>query len=345
MRSLSALLAASAILRIVPPTMLAAPRIRAAEIKKRLEAAGISTAGIVEKEELYRLLQDLDDNAATTDCITLQISFLQGGAYAEIDELKFLVDSGSATTIMSATAATARGVGPPGARVTLTSRRVPLLSLSCGVASPQQALPPGVDGILGVDTLRTYAAAELDWSIPELRLHPSYNCTEADDTCTSLPMSFRRVAGGELPFVKARFEGAAECALEALVDTGTPVSMATPEVAAAAQLDLSSLPADADVLTTGVDGQPTRMRATLCRAVALGCAAEGGLSHVDATVYSGTCPMMAKVGWEGQPAALLGLDVLRSSVRAGQPPAAAAGGPRTGRLVLDFERGFVRVYA
>ena len=45
------------------------------------------------------------------------------------------------------------------------------------------------------------------------------------------------------------------------------------------------------------------------------------------------------VGWEGTAAALLGLDVLRSGVQAGKPAAAAAGGPRVGRMVLDFARG------
>ena len=53
--------------------------------------------------------------------------------------------------------------------------------------------------------------------------------------------------------------------------------------------------------------------------------------------------MMTMVGWAGTPAALLGLDVLRGGVRAGQPPAAAAGGPRQGRLVFDFNRQQVLV--
>ena len=63
------------------------------------------------------------------------------------------------------------------------------------------------------------------------------------------------------------------------------------------------------------------------------------LAHAEAVVYAGTCPMMAMAGWAGKEAALLGLDSLRSGVRAGQPRAAASGGAAAGRLVLDFERG------
>ena len=53
--------------------------------------------------------------------------------------------------------------------------------------------------------------------------------------------------------------------------------------------------------------------------------------------------MMVAVGWQGQPAALLGLDVLRGGVIAGHPKCAAAGGPGTGRLVLDIERSVLWV--
>ena len=63
------------------------------------------------------------------------------------------------------------------------------------------------------------------------------------------------------------------------------------------------------------------------------------VAHLDTLVYAGTCPMMAMVGWQGTEAALLGLDLLRGGVRGGQPPAAAAGGPKTGKLVLDFAGG------
>ena len=101
----------------------------------------------------------------------------------------------------------------------------------------------------------------------------------------------------------------------------------------------------ADVISTGVDGAPTRMRATRCARAVLGdSAAPAPLELDDARVYTGTCPMMAAVGWEGTPAALLGLDVLRGGVQAGLPKAAAAGGPKAGRLVLDVSGGRLLVY-
>ena len=93
-----------------------------------------------------------------------------------------------------------------------------------------------------------------------------------------------------------------------------------------------------DVMTTGVDGQPTRMRASRCEVIALGAPSSQRVAHMDTTVYTGLCPMMQMVGWQGTPAALLGLDVLRGGVQGGMPKAAAAGGPAKGRLVLDISR-------
>eukprot|EP00966_Prymnesium_polylepis_P218011 5045614-Prymnesium_polylepis.1 len=157
-----------------------------------------------------------------------------------------------------------------------------------------------------------------------------------------MPMAMRRVAAGELPFVTAGFGSSGDergrCEVEGLVDTGSPMTMVTPELAEQGRM-VGSPNADDDILTTGVDGQPTRMRASSCDVIALGPSSGRRVAHLETTVYAGTCPMMAAVGWQGTPAALLGLDVLRGGVRRGQPKAAASGGPATGRLVLDFERG------
>ena len=96
---------------------------------------------------------------------------------------------------------------------------------------------------------------------------------------------------------------------------------------------------DDDIMTTGVDGLPTRMRASTCDILAMGSPSGARrVAHVDTTVFAGVCPMMAAVGWQGTPAALLGLDVLRGGVQGGNPKCAAAGGPATGRLVLDMKR-------
>lgn len=343
--------------RAPPPMLLAAaglPRLKAGEIKRRLEAAGVSTVGIVEKAELVRLLKELEDNSSpsSSGICSLPMIYMQGGAYAEFDaaenspKLRLLIDSGAATTIVSNAASASLGLGPSGRRAALISCGQPSLRLECSVASPQQQMPPGVDGILGVDSLSRFEAAELDWSSGTLRLHmydaASSNSEDSFEAleASSIPMEMRRVAAGTLPFVRATFGGRA---VDSLIDTGSPVTMVTPELAQAAAVVPRADRGD-DIITTGVDGQPTRMRASTCGTLALGGDEGGddvgtrGVLHTDAIVYAGTCPMMAMVGWEGTQAALLGLDVLRVGVRGGQPPTAAAGGPASGRLVLDFAR-------
>ena len=93
-----------------------------------------------------------------------------------------------------------------------------------------------------------------------------------------------------------------------------------------------------DIISTGVDGQPTRMRATRCERAVLASASSGGeaaegvetLERGGVRVFTGTCPMMAAVGWAGTPAALIGLDLLKPQ----------RGG---GSLVLDFDAGLLRV--
>ena len=60
----------------------------------------------------------------------------------------------------------------------------------------QVGLPPGVDGILGIDVLRGFAAAELDCAAAELRLH---RAPYAAPDGVALPMELRRVSAGQLP--------------------------------------------------------------------------------------------------------------------------------------------------
>jgi hypothetical protein len=320
----------------------------------------VSTAGIVEKEELERLVGELREQTSDEEAavVSVPLVYMMDGAYAEVDEgLRLLVDTGSAISILSS-AAGARLGHSTGA--TLRSRRDATLALpNFGVASPMQQLPDGVDGILGIDCLRSFAAAEFDWQASRLRLHrePWESPTGRVDgsgrvelgvgACVAMPLTMRRVAAGELPFVTAAFgsksDESGRCQVEGLVDTGSPVTMVTPELAELARMVESSV-RDDDVLTTGVDGQPTRMRASRCDVIALGDPQGQRVAHVATRVYAGVCPMMAAVGWEGTPAALLGLDVLRGGVQAGEPKAAAAGGPAAGRLVLDVSGSRLWVY-
>lgn len=349
--------------------MLARPRQKASDLKRILEAAGVSTAGIVEKEELVRLVSELNletgeaPAAATADgsIMSVPLVYMMDGAYAEVDQgMRLLIDTGSAISIVSSAAGARLGFAPGEAGKTLRSQRDSALELpNFRVASPQQMLPDGVDGILGIDCLRAFAAAELDWAAAQLKLHRepwespqgrlgSSGAVELGaGACVDMPLTIRRVAGGELPFVTTAFgsktDESGRCQVEGLVDTGSPVTMVTPELAVLARM-VESAVRDDDVLTTGVDGQPTRMRASRCEVVALGDPNGQRVAHLDARVYAGTCPMMAAVGWEGTPAALLGLDVLRGGVQAGMPKAAPAGGPAAGRLVLDVSRGRLLIY-
>ena len=136
-------------------------------------------------------------------------------------------------------------------------------------------------------------------------------------------------------FARATFCGPSRShGVDGIVDTGSPVTMATPEL-----VDLAGLTPSADrsldIVTTGVDGAPTRMAATETERVRVGAAAGGGeaaggggaLERERMLVFAGTCPMMSLVGWAGRPACLLGLDVL------------AGGGAAPARLLLDFGRG------
>ena len=333
-----------------------AKRQKASDLKKILQAAGVSTAGIVEKEELERLVRELGEQPASSDVMSIPLVYMMDGAYAEVDDgVRLLLDTGSAISILSSSAATQLGHT---AGATLRSKRDPTLSLpNVGVASPMQQLPDGVDGILGIDCMRSFAAAEFDWQASVLRLHrdswqsPTSRVVDGVEVgvgaCVSMPLTMRRVAGGELPFVTAAFgsksDESGRCQVEGLVDTGSPVTMVTPELCDLAKMVESSI-RDDDVLTTGVDGQPTRMRASRCDVIALGDPQGQRVAHVATTVYSGVCPMMSMVGWEGTPAALLGLDVLRGGVQGGMPKAAAAGGPKAGRLVLDVSGSRLLVY-
>ena len=149
-----------------------------------------------------------------------------------------------------------------------------------------------------------------------------------------MPMTLRQVSAGLLPFVDVTFSsGGQTVKVHGLIDSGSPVTMITPELRDAVAMVPCKI--TEPIVTTGVDGQPTRMAPCVCASVSLGTA----LEHTNAVGFAGLCPMMRMVGWEGTPAALIGLDWLQ------QPKASrsANGGggarhslPADGRLVLDF---------
>jgi len=342
--------------RARPPKMMspnARPRrMKTSELKRLLEAAGVSTAGVVEKEELERLFRAIEkEDVAKSNSVldkpkkerkgvmTVALEYMMGCAYAVVDDFRLLVDTGSSASILSSAAGVSLGLGPTSPKTTLRSRKDPDIELpGFAVASPLQQLPPRVDGILGFDCLRSFQAAEFDWSMSVLRLHrqpQGWEATFSSFPFASIPISVRRVSGGELPFVLVAFGSRS---VEGLIDTGSPVTMVTPELADRCQMTETQNRND-DIISTGVDGQPTRMVASKCAMITLGNEGQSKgdrVVHLDGIVYAGTCPMMTMVGWQGKEAALLGLDLLRSGVQAGEPSPTASGGPRAGRLVLDF---------
>ena len=83
-------------------------------------------------------------------------------------------------------------------------------------------LPPSVDGIVGIDVLRTFRAVDFDWEARTLRLHRASEPPRAPaaDGAAVIPFVFRRVSAGDLPFVRATFGDAPAC--DALLDTGSP---------------------------------------------------------------------------------------------------------------------------
>jgi hypothetical protein len=282
------------------------------------------------------------------DIQTVPLVYMMDGAYANVDDARLLVDTGSSISMVSRAAGESLGLSPSDSAATLRSRRNPEVVLPGFGVSSQQQFPPGVDGILGINCLRSFAAAEFDWATSSLRLHRrTWQSGSGGGRAVSMPLSMRQVSAGVLPFVTATFgsatDASARCQVDGLVDTGSPVTMVTPELAERAQMVGTPNPSD-DIISTGVDGTLTRLRASACEVIALGAASSTRIAHAETVVYAGTCPMMVAVGWQGTPAALLGLDVLRGGVRAGTPKATPAGGPPVGRLVLDFERSELVVW-
>ena len=334
-------------LRVPAPRLCAGTLrgLKAKVIKERLQKAGVVIPpGIVEKEELVRLLEQVNERSHHS----LPITMLGGGTYAMVDAyetgrppMNLLIDTGAAVSLCSSEVGSMLGQQQQQQRVELRSRTAaPGLVIPCAVAPPAYSFPPGVDGILGFDVLSSFATSEINWRTNELRLHEQ-PLEEAGAAmagaagAAELPFSVRQVSAGRLPFVRAVFGTAPPC--DALLDSGSPVTMITPELCDLAGVSMLVEPPDADIISTGVDGQPTRMRATLCERALLGSeAALGGqVERARVRVFTGTCSMMQQVGWAGTPAALIGLDLLACR--------GASDGSPSGRLVLDNERKLLRV--
>ena len=118
-----------------------------------------------------------------------------------------------------------------------------------------------------------------------------------------------------------------------VLGAGSPLTMVSPEAAAEAGLRRGD--ASGDVVTAGVDGQPTPLQVHECARAVLGdCGGGRGgggggggggreLVREAARCWVGTLPLMQACGLAGRPNALVGLDLLRGD------------GRRT--VVLDFD--------
>ena len=119
-----------------------------------------------------------------------------------------------------------------------------------------------MDGILGYDALSQFAAVELNWADSTVCFHPTRDSLILGGGAR-LPFRMKQVSASRLPFVSCTFGSAPPC--EALLDTGSPVTMVTPELCAQAPASMRPYDdPDADIYAAGVDGQMVRMRATSC---------------------------------------------------------------------------------
>lgn len=289
-------------------------KLRAKELKRRLEAAGISTVGVLEKEELVSLVVQHRLGGETPPYLDVSLVEQQGCGYAEVTtatgaSVRLLVDTGASRSVLASTAVE-RATGRPaaGQAAMLECPSLGGLTLDCAVVP---ALPPGVDGIFGFDTMRKFPAVELDFHRGVMRLHTSRYVSSATEE-VGMAMTVQRVSLGDLPFIPLALHGGVGrcCSVSGLVDTGSPVTMVTPELTAEAALPRA---ADVeDIVTTGVDGRPAALSAVRFESAAMGGQDGGGAVAVrtGGHAYSGTLPLMQQVGWAGRPAALIGLDLL-----------------------------------
>lgn len=218
--------------------------LRVNELKSRLSVAGVSTAGMFEKEELVAALLAVQP-AAPPPFYEAALKEEDGGLYTSItngqgEALRLMVDTGAARSVLSS-----RQHGNA-ATVELDCPSLGLVGLDCAVAD----LPSDLDGILGFDALRSFAATELDLSSRRLRLHtrsytrPYSASDDGDDGQREgtgrVEMQVQKVGENDLPCISLALQGRGglmgggggrRCVVQALVGTGTPITMVTPELA------------------------------------------------------------------------------------------------------------------
>jgi|TARA_B100000524_G_scaffold73297_1_gene33672 hypothetical protein len=263
------------------------------------------------------------------------------------------------------------GIDSPQNSFSLRSKETPGLAFQLNVASKADATPIGVDGVIGADNLRRYAALELDWgggmssagvwSTSTARFHQKpWEEPPNGRERWEIPFLMAETQRSGLPVMSVSIglgnvagDCPGGCVVRALVDTGSPVTVITPQLAKRAGLEPSVMGAD-KTLMMGWRAVKTKVLAYRCPVVVLGAssgaqdnamvqkkdyssvdAARCFLKHTDLDVYVGLTPAMKALGFEGRSAMVLGLDLLRPIGTVNTMPP-AAGGPKTGKLVLDY---------
>jgi predicted aspartyl protease len=232
----------------------------------------------------------------------IPFKMIQGGAYVDFEYadapskevIRLLIDTGAAQTVVRS------NDGYRGSTsVKIRSLSNPSVIAHAQVAGGAAQFPKGVDGVLGLDYMRAFSSVELDYRACQFRFRGGGVGT--DFTGAGLPFFTRQVGSGSLLFINMNF---GDCATLSLIDTGSPVTIVTPEASVAAEMTRIGEGND-DIISTGIEGTRTTLKAMRC-----GKLQSGSLKVYGATLYSGTVPLAAAAGLTGRPFALLGLDVL-----------------------------------
>lgn len=222
--------------------------------------------------------------------------------------LNILVDSGASASYLRQAVLDAGG---------------PVAALAPGAQSVEATaplrLPADCGGILGFDALGAARSFELDLRGPRLlRLDEAAGDDEPRCVATVTATAF----GGTRPYptVPVVFYGAGECECDALLDTGTPLTIANGALAARAGLLDGGEAAEAPSTTVGVDGARTELRTLRAAGLVLG----GGLELASLPVLVGDLPQWDQLGIPpAEPASVVGLDVLGERFRCARARAAA----------------------
>jgi len=260
--------------------------------------------------------------------LELPLARRQGMPYATVGGAEVLVDSGASATYLRGSLLEAypwRGESS----AALCARAAELGAVALERTSLR--LPDDSAGIVGWDVLSSYASVEFDLTAGVLRLDGPAGASAGPKA----PVTPRALgaSSGLYPLVACQFFGAGDCAVEALLDTGSPSTLANEALASAAGL-FPDDEVDGDFVTTGAGGESAALRR--CRAAGLVLGER--IERPGAAVLVGDLPQWAALGVEG-PAALVGLDVLGARFRVERDASAAPPRKKSRRRGADSGGG------